>query len=143
MEVLDAHGGWAGSATDLVRFAAAFDDHANCKLLSEAGIATMLAPPARHEVGEDIGDPDADFYGCGWFVRRAGDDEQSDWWHSGGLLGTSTLLVRRHDGWSWAVLFNSDFTSKGQPLTSAIAPDLNRAIGAVKDRALAENAPRP
>jgi len=142
MEVLDAHGGWAGSATDLVRFAAAFDDHERCKLLGAPHVHAMISPHNRYNAGDDTGDPDADFYGGGWFVRRTDDNGDSDWWHSGGLQGSSTLLVRRHDGWCWAVLFNSDFTSKGQPLTSAIAPQLNRAIDAVRGRTTSSSGPK-
>jgi len=33
--------------------------------------------------------------------------EKSTQWHTGSLDGTSTILVRRHDGLCWAVLFNT------------------------------------
>ncbi len=44
IESMDANGGWIASAVDLVRFAAALDDPKHCRLLSEEGLRTMLAP---------------------------------------------------------------------------------------------------
>ena len=44
---MDSHGGWIASATDLVKFAAAFDDPDNCLLLTRASIAGMYQWPPR------------------------------------------------------------------------------------------------
>jgi hypothetical protein len=30
----------------------------------------------------------------------------ANWWHNGSLPGTMALLVRTHDGFAWAALFN-------------------------------------
>jgi len=61
--------------------------------------------------------PKSVYYGLGWFVRTElpadGEKEistlgeKSTQWHTGSLDGTSTILVRRHDGLCWAVLFNT------------------------------------
>jgi CubicO group peptidase (beta-lactamase class C family) len=145
IEAYEAHGGWVASAVDLVRFAAAFDDRRACPLLSEKSLALMYERPAK-AAGDDQPDPPV-YYGCGWQVRqlarRAGDGGAGDGvagesgcainaWHSGLLLpGTSTLLVRRHDGLNWAVLFNTDADPKGKALAGIIDPLVHRAADAV------------
>ena len=46
------------------------------------------------------------YYGMGWLIRRPV-EEDTNWWHSGSQPGTTSLLVRTHDGLAWAALFNS------------------------------------
>jgi CubicO group peptidase (beta-lactamase class C family) len=105
-EALDAHGGWIASADDLVRFAAALNQPANCKILSEKSIREMFARPQGVQ-DRASGKPKNHYYGCGWCVRPVGDSGKLNTWHNGSLPGTSSLLVRRSDGLTWAVLFNS------------------------------------
>lgn len=103
LEAMDAHGGWIASAVDLVRFACAVDNRGRSSgtpLLAPASLKAMTARPSPDVAeGKDV------WYGLGWQVRRQGDD--ANWWHTGSLPGTSTLLVRAHNGLAWAVLFNS------------------------------------
>lgn len=40
-------------------------------------------------------------------VRTLSSADKFNVWHTGSLDGTSTMFVRRHDGFCWAVLFNS------------------------------------
>ena len=54
-------------------------------------------------------------------------------WHNGSLAGTSTLLVRRHDGLAWAVLFNSRRACLGKNPASAIDPLVHEAVDAVRE----------
>jgi CubicO group peptidase (beta-lactamase class C family) len=120
LEVMDSHGGWLASAIDLVRFASAFDDPHACKILSAQGIQQMFARPAL--------EPHADFYGaCGWYVRDLGGNLHNAW-HTGALPGTSTLLVRRHDGLNWAILFNTRSTKNEEYLASEIDPLMHKAV---------------
>lgn len=42
----------------------------------------------------------------GWMVRPVTGGTGRNTWHDGSLSGTSTLMVRRYDGLSWAVLFD-------------------------------------
>ncbi len=115
LEAMDAHGGWIASAVDLVRFAVSID-----KVLDAKHRELMLEPPP--------GLPEGDVhYALGWMVRRVGPGKRNVW-HSGSLPGTSTLLVRRHDGLVWAALFNERTKESG-----AIDPALHRAADAVKD----------
>jgi CubicO group peptidase (beta-lactamase class C family) len=98
IENMDAHGGWLASAVDLARFAAAFDSRSRLPLLKPDLVDQMFAPPTSGASA------DGSYYGCGWMVRPVGASRNT--WHSGSLPGTHTLLVRRHDGLNWVVLFN-------------------------------------
>lgn len=114
LEAMDAHGGWIASAPDLVRFACA---------LTPEDRATMLAPPP--------GKPTEPYYGCGWLVRPVGAD--FTFWHTGALDGTSTLLVSRHDGLAWAVLFNMRQGKGGKDLVAHVDAPLHQAADQVKE----------
>ncbi len=132
LEAMDAHGGWIASAVDLARFAAALDDPAHSRLLKPDTLREMYAPPAP-PVSRKLDGSLADaFYGCGWMVRPHDGSGRANYWHSGSLPGTNTLLVRRWDGLSWAVLFNQRSEDSILPDT-AIDPALHRAAAAVKE----------
>ncbi|MFO0866011.1 MAG: serine hydrolase domain-containing protein [Gemmataceae bacterium] len=126
LEAMDAHGGWIASAPDLVRFAVAFNNPAKSKLLSRDSIEAMFARPVGLEPNKD-----AAYYGCGWQVRDAGSGKNT--WHTGALDGTATILVRRHDGLTWAVLFNARENAKGEYLAGKIDPLVHRAADEVKE----------
>jgi N-acyl-D-amino-acid deacylase len=115
LEAMDAHGGWLASAVDLVRFASSLD-----KVLNEKSLATMVARPANAGTAPY-------FYGCGWMVRPVGADGKLNTWHTGALPGTSTLLVRRHDGLVWAALFNERLKNE------SLDPALHKAADAVTE----------
>lgn len=132
LEGFEAHGGWIASASDLVRFAVAFNNWKKSPLLKESTIQTMLARPDGL-AGYDVkGKPKASYLGCGWMVRPTGNSSRPNFWHTGLISGTSTLLVNRHDDLSWAVLFNTDFNSENKPLASLIDPLVHQAADAVK-----------
>jgi len=143
LETMDAHGGWIASAPDLLKFASIADGKAagnvaGRPVLAAESIRIMFAPPLLTKpVTPKETTPDgkpAVHYGCGWSVRYVGSPKAGtiNTWHLGGLDGTSTLLVRRFDGLSWAVLFNSDFTADGQWLASKIDPLMHAAAAKVK-----------
>ena len=71
------------------------------------------------------------YYGCGWQVRTIGGGKINTW-HTGSLDGTATLLVRRSDGLTWAVLFNTRNNAKGQYLAGLIDPMVHEAADKVK-----------
>ena len=130
VEGYEAHGGWIASAIDLVKFASAFELPAKCPILSKSAIETMWRQPHGSPVTREEGDPLDVFYGCGWFVRPMG-KRGVNTWHTGLISGTSTLLVRRHDGLNWAVLFNSDRNQNGKVLSGLIDPLLHDAADEV------------
>ena len=100
-EVMDAHGGWIATATDVARFAGAFSDLDRSPLLKRDSIKQMWAPPTPER--------SASWYARGWLVNPTGNTCNA--WHNGALTGsTSTIMVLRHDGYSWAVLFNTDYS---------------------------------
>jgi N-acyl-D-amino-acid deacylase len=131
-EAFEAHGGWIASTIDLVRFASAFDDPANSKLLDANGIAEMFARPEGAPGFADDGKPRPAFYACGWNVRPVGQEGRANTWHSGLIAGTSSILVRRYDGLNWAVLFNIDSAPTGETLSGLIDPLVHQAANAVK-----------
>ncbi len=131
LEAMDSHGGWIATAPDLVKFANAFDNADKCPVLSAKSIATMFARPEGPPGLDDKGQPINVWYGCGWSVRTAG-NRSVNTWHNGRLSGTSTILVRRHDGFNWAVLFNSDATHEGKALSSLIDGKVHGAVDRVK-----------
>ena len=133
LEAMDAHGGWIASAVDLVRFASAFDVPERCKVLQPGSIDTMFARPSGSAGQNSDGTPKDAFYGCGWNVRPVGKHGGRNTWHAGGLDGTSTLLVRRHDGLNWVVLFNCHEGAEGKELAFAIDGPLHTAADAVTD----------
>ena len=100
LEAMDSHGGWIGSAIDLMRFVTAVDGSRTTPFGQPEAVALAVSrpdPPLWR--GSDY------YYGMGWNVRPV--DSDAVWWHSGSLEGTATILVRTHDGHAWAALFNS------------------------------------
>lgn len=81
---MDSHGGWIATAGDLVRFASQLP-----KLLNDDSIRTMTT----HGVSES--------YARGWNVNKV-----PNWWHTGSLPGTSTIMVHTAKGVCWAGLLN-------------------------------------
>ncbi len=132
IEAFEAHGGWIASAVDLVKFASAFDQPESSKLLKPNEIAEMWACPAGAAGHEAGGQQKAAFYGCGWSVRPVGNQGRANTWHSGMIAGTSSILVRRHDGLNWAVLFNTDRDQNKKVLADLIDPLVHQAADAVQ-----------
>lgn len=133
LEAMDSHGGWIAPAVDLVKFASAFDDPEHSPLLRRETIAEMFARPAGLAGYEADGKPRDVFYGLGWQVRLAGDNGRTNQWHTGSLDGTSTILVRRHDGFNWAILFNTRNGSKENVPSRAIDPLFHKAVNSVRE----------
>lgn len=132
LESMDAHGGWVASAVDLLRFATAVEGSPESGLLTQESIEAMCAPPSGAAGHNGNGQAKDVYYGVGWMVRHVNDSGAVNRWHSGSLPGTSTLLVIRHDGLCWAVLFNTrDMPEAGTP-SGKIDPLVHRAANAVK-----------
>lgn len=107
LEALDAHGGWIGTAPDLLRFATAIEGSRGQSLLKAETLSLMTARPPTPVSGQG-----PTYYGLGWMIRYPEKDKHADWrqatwWHTGSLPGTAALLVRTHQGLVWAALFNS------------------------------------
>jgi CubicO group peptidase (beta-lactamase class C family) len=89
---MDSHGGWLATASDLTAFAMHVDGFMTTpNILRAETIRTMTTPSlANHN------------YAKGWSVNSL-----NNWWHSGSLPGTATILVRTASGFCWAALANT------------------------------------
>ncbi len=133
LEAMDSHGAWIASAVDLVRFGSAVEYFRKSKVLTEKSIHEMVARPKGTAGYNRDGNPKSAYYGLGWSIRPVGNTGKSNRWHTGGLDGTSTILVLRYDGICWAVLFNARKTADRQTAASKIDSLVHRAANAVKE----------
>lgn len=127
-ESLDAVGGWIASARSLVQLASSLDDDALTRVLGKEATKIMFSKPTFSKEGklalDKEGKSSPNFYALGWNVRPVENTSKANTWHNGALSGTSTLLVRRHDGYTWAVLFNgSKLSGKEKPTSPSGAID--------------------
>ena len=76
-----AGGGYLSTASDLVRYGAAYLDGS----LLRPETVDLLWTPQKNSAGEDI------TYGIGWFTRT--DAGHKVVWHTGGAVGGSTMLL--------------------------------------------------
>jgi CubicO group peptidase (beta-lactamase class C family) len=132
LEAMDAHGGWIASAIDLVRFASRVQEPAPRGVLSPEAYAAMVARPPGAAGVEADGSPRPYYYGLGWSVRPVGSDGRCNLWHTGLFSGTSTILVIRHDGLCWAVLFNTSETADGAVPAARMDAQVHQAAAAVQ-----------
>jgi CubicO group peptidase (beta-lactamase class C family) len=89
---MDSHGGWIATPADLVRFAMhvdGFQTTANMLRADTIKLMTTATEPNPQ-------------YACGWCVNRI-----PNWWHTGSLPGTLSIMVRTHSGLCWAALTNT------------------------------------
>lgn len=101
---MDAHGGWAGSPTEVLRFLSVVDRRTPPPdLLQPATIAAMTTASAVNPALP--GDPG---YARGWAVNDVGTV-----WHDGVLPGTQAILVQVADGRQWCAA-----CSTGRPNTA-------------------------
>jgi N-acyl-D-amino-acid deacylase len=132
LDAFDAHGGWIASAVDLVRIASALDNYTQPRLLQPETVEVFYERPQGLTDSNEIRKPTPVHYGLGWQVRKIQNGKYNTW-HSGSLPGTSTLLVRRHDGYCWAVLFNTRVGPDGRELSTRIDPLLHKAVDSLPD----------
>lgn len=139
LEAMDAHGGWIGSASDLVRLAMSLDPQSDNPLLTADSLKTLWERPSGAAGHEPDGQPKAVHYGLGWTVRTVPPGDKINVWHGGSLDGTSTVLVRRHDSFCWAVLFNSRAGYNPETMKFDVFPSgaidgaIHRAVDAVTE----------
>lgn len=89
---MDSHGGWIATPSDLVHFAMHVDGFKTTPgILAGDTIKTMTTATTAN--------PN---YACGWCVNRF-----PNWWHTGSLPGTLTVMVRTASGLCWAAFTNT------------------------------------
>lgn len=115
MQVLSGAGGWVASPTELMKFITAIDpDDSKPDILTPRSIAYMT-------------EKDKSKYPIGWMKTTANDD----WSRTGSLSGSSALLKRQHDGYSWVLITNTSSWS-GSHFTRKISAMMKQAMGKVK-----------
>lgn len=128
LEAMDSHGGWIASATDLAKFAAAFDDPDHCPILRRESIATMYGRPPGLAGHEEDGTEKPVYYSLGWNNRIVGDGKVNHW-HTGSLPGTATILIRRHDGKNFVALLNT----RVSPTTDHLGREIDQLLHEMAD----------
>ena len=89
---MDAHGGWVATATDMVKLLVHADGFTTKPdILSARNIQTMITPSSANAN-----------YALGFMVNASG-----NWWHTGSLPGTYTMLARTSGGFTWCILTNT------------------------------------
>jgi CubicO group peptidase (beta-lactamase class C family) len=107
LQAMDSHGGWIASATDLAKLMVATDGFSTKPDFLQAPMIDMMVTPCKQYSG----------YALGWFVNSSG-----NWWHTGSLAGSSAIMVRLQEGYSWVALFN------GNPQTHAYFSALDQLM---------------
>jgi CubicO group peptidase (beta-lactamase class C family) len=118
---MDAHGGWIGTPTDLVKLLVHVDGgRTQPDILTTTTLQTMYTPGA-------VQPRDANGWGYakGWVVNTA-----STHWHNGNLPGERSIMVSTSDQFCWAVLINtrrpnSDIERKLDDLMWAVKKKIN------------------
>jgi CubicO group peptidase (beta-lactamase class C family) len=121
LEVFDSHGGWTSTAADLVRFAVAVDSKTK-PLIRPESLTLLKSRPSFTD------SDDKTWYGFGWSVRSVSGIDVVNLWHSGLIAGTSTILVKRSDNLTWAVLFNVNDSKDGQTCSTLIDRPMHAAV---------------
>jgi CubicO group peptidase (beta-lactamase class C family) len=96
---MDSHGGWVATPSDLVMFLDHVAGVGNIpSLLKPETIRVMTTPTPAYPTGSPAK------YARGWMVRQ---DGAGNWWHTGSLPGSTTIMVRTATGLCWAALTNT------------------------------------
>jgi CubicO group peptidase (beta-lactamase class C family) len=94
---MDSHGGWLATPRDLVLFLNHVDGFRFTPNILKPETIQRMTTPSPVNSG----------YARGWAVNNA-----PNWWHSGSLPGTTTIMVRTASGFCWAALTNTRATEQ-------------------------------
>jgi CubicO group peptidase (beta-lactamase class C family) len=103
---MDSHGGWIASPTSLVQFLDHVDGFGNLPSLLKPETIRLMATPSPVYPNTN-----GAAYARGWMVR---DNGKGNWWHSGSLPGSTTIMVRTATGLCWAGLTNTRTEPSGE-----------------------------
>ena len=114
---IDSCGGWIASPIELLKLLARIDGFPNVPdILKNETIKTMATPSAQNNN-----------YALG--LRLFG---SNNWGHTGGMAGTSTMMVRRSDGFNLVILVNFGFCSA--PEYPEFYKDIGNIILKIKEK---------
>ncbi|GEP43486.1 serine hydrolase [Brevifollis gellanilyticus] len=125
LEAMDSHGAWIASCVDLARFATRFES-----LLKPATVEIMKAKPPGGGALDDKGKPKEVVYVCG--LARRETPAGTSFSHGGSLPGTSTLMMKRPDGRTWTVLFNTRSSPQSDALARTLQLDLDKVLDSIR-----------
>jgi len=123
LPMMDAFGGWAASAIDLVRFSETLDGRRGTALLKPETIQAMMAHDWSLWPSSDL------WQGLGWMVQPVAGGVV--WFHNGGHPGDLSLLVHWPNGISVAVVFNCRPKLDNDFMSEMIA-SINAGLGEVR-----------
>jgi CubicO group peptidase (beta-lactamase class C family) len=95
---MDSHGGWIATPSNLVQFLDHIGSPPIPSLLKPETIRIMTTPSPAYPASSPAK------YARGWMVR---DNGAGNWWHTGSLPGSTTIMVRTTTGLRWAALANT------------------------------------
>ncbi|WP_222982478.1 serine hydrolase domain-containing protein [Flagellimonas meishanensis] len=94
---MDSHGGWVMTALDFLKFTVRVDGFSSVDdILKPETIKVMTTAS-----------PQNSNYAKGWAVNPLG-----NWWHQGGIPGSSSIVIRNQDGYCWVILLNSRVSTR-------------------------------
>lgn len=121
LESMDSHSAWLASSADLARFASHFENPKTCRLLKPETVELMFARPE--------GEKAPAYYAKGWLVKPEGDGR--NYWHDGSMEGTSAMLIRRADGVTFSLLFNTRQQVDNTDPAGALDRHLHQALALI------------
>lgn len=114
--LLSGAGGWVASPVELLRLVSAIDDaNPHHNILSKESIRKMTT----YDKGN---------MPLGW----SNVNNKGDWWRSGSMAGTSAMLRRQSNGYTWVLVTNTS-SWKGARFSKMINNMLQRAFGKVTE----------
>ncbi|MFI3265405.1 MAG: serine hydrolase domain-containing protein [Rikenellaceae bacterium] len=113
--LLSGAGGWVASPSEILRFVAAINDcDAKDNFLSQESIEAMTYDSKRYKP-------------MGWATVRG-----DEWLRSGSMAGTSALIKKQKDGYTWVFVSNSS-AWVGHKISSYISSHVTRSMAKVKE----------
>lgn len=116
VEELYGAGGWVASPSELLRFLAAID--------GDSGIPDILQVSSVEYMTQYV--PNS--LPIGWMETTS----RGEWIRTGTLAGTSALMKKQHDGYSWVFLTNTS-SWKGSHFPPYINSTIERAMASVDE----------
>ena len=96
---MDSHGGWLATPSDLAIFLDHVAGAPNIPSLLKPETIKIMTTPSPAYPQSSPGK-----YARGWMVRNNG---AGNWWHTGSLPGSTTIMVHTSTGFCWAALTNT------------------------------------
>lgn len=115
IKLLGAAGGWIATAPEMMKFLALIDGDKNIPdILSPETIQLMTNPYNSEKI-------------IGW----SGTNDNGTWWRTGAFAGTSAILMRQEDGFSWVIITNTS-TWRGTGMSNIFRREMNLSLNEIE-----------